>query len=82
MPCGGGWLRILHRQDGEVHCLTLAALRTLTLDFLMVLLAVLNCAFLQAGAGEREDSYSFKEFEVGAKNVPERLGSLNLSYRA
>ena len=36
-----------------MHCLTLAALRTLTLDFLMVLLAVLNCAFLQAGARER-----------------------------
>lgn len=34
----------------------LAALRTLTLDFLMVLPAVLNwCAFLQAGARERED---------------------------
>ena len=66
-------MRILHRQDGEVHCLTLAALRTLTLDFLMVLLAVLNCAFLQAGAGEREDSYSFKEFECWP---PENLGWL------
>ena len=42
------------RQDGEVHCLTLAALRTLTLDFLMVLPAVLNwCAFLRLGL-ERE----------------------------
>ena len=63
------------RQDGEVHCLTLAALRTLTLDFLMVLPAVLNwCAFLRLGLErEREDSYSFKEFECW---TPENLGWL------
>ena len=61
----------LHRQDGEVHCLTLAALRTLTLDFLMVLPAVLNwCAFLQAGARERERTLThLRNLSVGHQKM-------------